>query len=157
MDAFEKEYKILPLSEVMDSYNEHFPKTDLNKLQIEYEGPFLKYEMVGNDGTHRNTLELNAQTGEVLKDKQKPLKEKDQDPAKRDSKALNMNQLLPLEEINKLALENSEVQTPFQWEMDREGERSVWKIELADDTGGQVTELKIDAQDGTVVQMKLKN
>lgn len=41
-------------------------------------------------------------------------------------------------------------------ELDRQKERTVWKIEFADQTGSQITEVKVDAQDGTVVQTKIK-
>lgn len=157
MAAFEEEYGILPLADAIARFNDKFPNSDVTKLQLEYEGPFLKYEFVGNDGVNRNTFEINAQTGDVLKERQKPLKEKMKDPQRREAKALDLENLLPLAEINDLALEQSPVKNPFQWELDRAKERTVWKVELADDTGGQVTELKIDAQDGTLVQMKLKN
>lgn len=157
MAAFEEEYGILPLADAIARFNDTFPNSDVIKLQLEYEGPFLKYEFVGNDGVNRNTFEINAQTGDVLKERQKPLKEKMKDPQRREAKALDLENLLPLAEINDLALEQSPVKTPFQWELDRAKERTVWKVELADETGGQVTELKIDAQDGTLVQMKLKS
>lgn len=157
MAAFEEEYGILPLADAIARFNDKFPNSDVTKLQLEYEGPFLKYEFVGNDGVNRNTFEINAQTGDALKERQKPLKEKMKDPQRREAKALNLENLLPLAEINDLALEQSPVKNPFQWELDRAKERTVWKVELADDTGGQVTELKIDAQDGTLVQMKLKS
>lgn len=157
MAAFEEEYGILPLADAIARFNDTFPNSDVTKLQLEYEGPFLKYEFVGNDGVNRNTFEINAQTGDALKERQKPLKEKMKDPQRREAKALNLENLLPLAEINDLALEQSPVKNPFQWELDRAKERTVWKVELAEDTGGQVTELKIDAQDGTLVQMKLKS
>lgn len=157
MTVFEKEHNILPLTDVIARFNDKFPNSDINKLQLEYQGPFLKYELVGNDGVNRNTFEINAQTGDVLKEGQKPLKEKMKDSQRREAKALNLDKLLPLAEINDLALEQSPVKNPFQWELDRAKERTVWKVELADETGGQVTELKIDAQDGTLVQMKLKS
>lgn len=157
MTVFEKEHNILPLTDVIAQFNDKFPNSDINKLQLEYQGPFLKYELVGNDGVNRNTFEINAQTGDVLKEGQKPLKEKMKDSQRREAKALNLDKLLPLAEINDLALEQSPVKNPFQWELDRAKERTVWKVELANETGSEVTELKIDAQDGTLVQMKLKS
>lgn len=157
MGEFEKRMGILPLDDVLKRFNQHFPNSELTKLQIEYEGPFLKYEMVGNDGNNRNILELNAQTGDILKERQKALKPKHADPTRRKAKALNLDNLLPLEEINQVALDNSAVKHPFQWEMDRVKERTVWKVELANEQGGQVTEIKVDAQDKTVVAMKLKH
>ena len=45
---------------------------------------------------------------------------------------------------------------PFQWELDRQKERTVWKIEFSDANGEHITEYKIDAQDGSIIQMKRK-
>lgn len=153
----EDQLGIISVAQAIDLFQSHYATSDINKLQIEYEGPFIKYEMVGNDGTHRNTLEINAQTQAVLKQSQKPLKAKDQDLVRRQNKALDLENLMPLADINQIALDNAQVDKPFQWEMDREGSRTVWKVEIADTTGSSVTEVKVDAQDGTVVQMKLKN
>lgn len=152
----EDQLGIIPVAAAIEKFHAKYPNSDINKLQIEHEGPFIKYEMVGNDGTYRNTLELNAQTGDPIKESQKQLKAKKQDPAYRQRKALNLDNLLPLDEINQISLDNSQVKQAFQWELDRVNERTVWKVEMADQTGSQITEVKVDAQDGTVVQMKLK-
>ncbi|XJS10829.1 PepSY domain-containing protein [Aerococcaceae bacterium WGS1372] len=152
----ETQLGIIPVKDAINLFLGKFPKSDMTKLQIEYEGPFIKYEMVGNDGTHRNILEINAQNSTILKERQRPLKAKDQDPTRRQRRTLNLDNLMPLSEINDIALSQSQVDQPFQWELDRQKERTVWKVEIADATGGQITEVKVDAQDGTVVQMKLK-
>ena len=154
--GLETQLGIIPVADAINQFQATFPNSDMTKLQIEYEGPFIKYEMVGNDGSYRNTLEINAQNSTVLKERQKPLKTKHQDPRRRQRKALNLNNLLPLSEINDIALSQTQVNQPFQWELDRQKERTVWKVEIADATGSQITEVKVDAQDGTVVQMKLK-
>lgn len=154
--TLEAKLNILPVEEAIRQFEETFPNTDWNKLQIESEGPFMKYEMVGNDGEHRNTLEINAQTGSPLKQRQKPLKEKHKEATRRQRKALNMTNLKSLTEINDIAQAQVEMDEPFQWELDRQKERTVWKIEFANPTGEKITELKVDAQDGAITQMKLK-
>lgn len=154
--TFEDKLGIIPVASAIQAFQAKYPNSDIYKLQIEYEGPFIKYEMVGADKQNRNTLELNAQTGDPIKERQKALKAKNQDPSRRQSKALNLNKLLPLEQINQIALDNVSVDKPYQWEMDRVKERTVWKVELSDATATQITEVKVDAQDGTVIQMKLK-
>lgn len=70
---------------------------------------------------------------------------------------MNLEKLQPLQEMNELARQQVKTGTAFQWELDRNNERTVWKIEFADETGSNITEIKIDAQDGTIVQMKLKS
>ena len=154
--SLEDQLNIIPIATAIQTFQTTYPKSDIQKLQIEYEGPFIKYDIVGNDGSQRNSLELNGQTGQVIKEKQKALKAKDQDPSRRRAKALNLDNLMPLDQINQIALDNANVDRPFQWEMDREKDRTVWKVEISDASGSQVTEVKVDAQDGTVVQMKLK-
>lgn len=155
--TLEAKLDILAVEKAIATFEDRYPGNDWNKLQIEHDGPFFKYEMVGNDGKHRNTLEINAHTGVTLKDKQKPLKEKDKDPTRRDRKKLDMAQLLTLTKINEIAQNQVTNAEPFQWELDRQKERTVWKIEFADPLGKQITELKLDAHDGTIVQSKLKN
>ena len=155
--SLEEKLGIITVEEAIKFFQEKYPRSDCRKLQIEHEGPYLKYEMIGNDDNYRNILELNAQTGTVIKDKQKPLKEKDKAPMRKEKKVLNLEHLMSLTEINKIALSQVEVDEPFQWELDRAKERTVWKVELADHSGENITEVKIDAQDGTVVQKKLKS
>lgn len=154
MTTFEEKLNVMPVADVITRYYEAYPEAVLTKLQLAYKGPFLKIEMVGQDACHRYTLALNAQSGEVMKEKSKVLAPKD--IQKRDRKVLNTDNMLTLGEINQIALENSIVQKPFQWEMDRKKERTIWKVELADEQGVNVFEVKIDAQDGTVVQTKMK-
>lgn len=155
--TLEEKLEILAVEKAIDKFETTFPGSDWNKLQIESEGPFIKYEMVGNDGEHKNTLEINAHTGDVLKERQKSLKRKAKDPARREKRALNMQGLMPLTEINAIAQNQVTEVEPYQWELDRQKERTVWKIEFANKTGTEILEYKIDAQDGTIVQSKLKN
>lgn len=157
--SLEEKLGIIAVEEAVQAFRSKYPDSDFFKLQIEPEGSFLKYEMVGNNDAYKNTLELNAQTGSVIKEKQKPLSEKEiaKNPARRQEKALNLNDLKPLAEINQIALEQVGAGDAFQWELDREGQRTVWKIKFADAKGERNTEVKVDAQDGTIVQMKLKS
>ena len=157
--SFEDKLKIIPISEALEVFRIRYPESDFFKVQIEPEGPYIKYEMVGNDDAFKNTLEINAHTGDEIKDKQKPIKEKriSKNAKIRASKALNLDELMPLSEINDLAQKQVEDAVPFQWELDRAGERTVWKIEYASELGTEIREIKIDAHDGTIIQMKLKN
>lgn len=148
---------IIGVPEAVQSFQAIYPQSGLSKLQIEPEGTYLKYEMVRNDTEYKNTLEINAHTASILKEKRKLLKEKYKDPVRRERKALNLEGLIPLSEINEIAREQVDSGEAFQWELDRAKEWTVWKIEFADDMGEQITEIKVDAQEGIVVQMKLKS
>lgn len=157
--SFEDKLKIIPISEALEVFRIRYPESDFFKVQIEPEGPYIKYEMVGNDDAFKNTVEINAHTGEVIADKQKPIKEKNlaKNANRRVLKALNLDELMPLSEINKFAQKRVDNGVPYQWELDRVKEHTVWKIEYANKLGTEITEIKIDAHDGTIIQMKLKN
>ncbi|MBG9983583.1 PepSY domain-containing protein [Aerococcaceae bacterium DSM 111022] len=155
--TLEEKLNILAVNEAIGMFEAKFPNSDWNKLQIEPEGPYIKYEMVGVEDEFTNTLEINAHTGGVLKERQKPHGRKGLDPVKRERRALNMAGLLPLTEINDIAQAKIADAEPFQWELDRQKERTVWKIEFANQLGTDITEFKVDAHDGTIVQMKMKN
>lgn len=154
--ALEMNLGIITMADALEKYFATYPDDILTKVQLAHKGPFYKYAFVGNDGTHRHSLELNAQTGEIIKDKVKALKGKDQDPKRRDLKKCNVENLLPLTEINAGALKEVSVTTPLQWELDRKKDRTFWKVEITDDQGGNKHEVKIDAQDGVVLQVKRK-
>lgn len=155
MTTFEETHQILPVAQVIAQFYQDFPGARLTKFQLEYEGPFLKYDIVGQDNTNRYTMDINAQTGDVIKQRERALKPKE--AQRGDSKALNTENLLPLSQIDEIAKDHSKVTQSFQWEMDRKGPRTIWKVELTDGQGSQVTEVKIDAHDGAVTQFKLKH
>lgn len=155
--TFEEQLGIIPLSEAIDFYFEKWPNDQVTKLQIEYEGPFLKYEFVGHDGKNRHTYEFNAQNKAVIKEREKLLSEKKSQPEYLEQKNLDLSGLLPLTEINRLALEAAPVDKAFQWELDRKRERTIWKVEIANDDASTVYEVKLDAQNGTITQIKLKS
>ncbi len=154
---FEKELGIISVEEAIDTYEDMFPQARLSKLQLEYEGPFLKYDCVGYDQKQRHSIDFNAKTKAVLKKKSKDLKGKKSQKEWQDRKILNVDQLLDLGEVNAIALDHAPVDQPFQWELDRKKDRTLWKIELANAEGDQIYEVKVDAQDGTVTQVKLKS
>lgn len=156
-NTFERNLNILSLTEAIERYNTAFPGNDIYKLQIESEGPFIKYEFVGTDGRVRNTYEFNATTGDVLKQKSKDLRPKQADQTRLDRKRLNLTNLLPLAQIDSIAKEAVAGARSFQWELDRNKDRTIWKVELVSESLSQIHEVKIDAQDGTIVQTKLKN
>lgn len=155
-NTLEMKMNIMPVADALARYFEAYPNDILTKFQLAHKGPYYKYSFVGNDGAVRHTLELNAHTGDVLKERAKTLRPKDQDPVRRESKTLNVNNLLPLNQINDIALNAVPVTNSVQWELDRKYARTIWKVEIVDERGANMHEVKLDAQDGTITQVKLK-
>ncbi|MDI9518248.1 MAG: PepSY domain-containing protein [Erysipelotrichaceae bacterium] len=155
-NTLELKLGIISTTDALNKYFEIYPNDILTKFQLAHKGPFYKYSFVGNDGTNRHSLKLNAQTGDIIRDKTKALKPKYQDPVRREAKTLNLENMLPLTEINEIALKTVPVTKPVQWELDRKKARTLWKVEITDESGANMHEVKIDAQDGSILQFKLK-
>ena len=155
-NTLEMNLSIISVSDAIKKFFEHYPDDSLTKLTLAHKGPFYKYSFIGHDGVNRHSLKLNAQTGDVIKNTVKALKPKDRDPIRRDRKKLNVDNMLSLTEINDRALSAVPVSTPIKWKLDRTRERTLWKVDIADERGANMYKVKIDAQDGSLLQMKLK-
>ena len=155
MTSFAEKYQIMPVANVIAQFKELYPQAFLTKLQLEYEGPFLKYDLEGMDATTKYAIDINAQTGETLKSSDRPLKKKEVERQARYE--LNITDLIPLDQITQIALDAVPVDHPIQWELDRKRDRTYWKVEIVNQQGGDLYEAKVDAQEGTLVEMKLKH
>ncbi|MGB4609837.1 MAG: PepSY domain-containing protein [Saccharofermentanales bacterium] len=155
-NTLEMNFGIISINDAINKFFEHYPGDILTKIRLAHKGPFYKYSFVGNDGKNRHSLKLNAQTGDIIKNTVKALKPKDQKPVRRDAKKLNLEDMLSFSEINAIALKVAPVSTPIQWKLDRKKERTLWKVKISDEHGANMHEVKLDAQNGSLLQVKLK-
>jgi uncharacterized membrane protein YkoI len=155
-NTFEMKLGIISINDAVKKYFEHYPDDILTKFRLAHKGPFYKYSFMGNDGKKRHLLKLNAQTGDIIKNTVKVLKPKHRNPVRRKARKLNLKKMLPFSEINAIASNVSSVSTPIQWKLGRKRERTLWKVKITDERGANMHEVKLDAQDGSLLQMKLK-
>lgn len=155
-NTLEMKLGIISIDEAIQTFFEHYPDDVLTKLQLAHRGPFYQYSLVGNDGSNRHSLKLDAKTGDSIENTVKVLKPKDQNPKKQYAKKLDLENMLPLSEINAAVLSVAPVSTPIQWELQRKKERTLWKVKMTDERGANLHEIKLDAQDGTLLRIKLK-
>ncbi|MBG9982530.1 PepSY domain-containing protein [Aerococcaceae bacterium DSM 111020] len=154
MVKFEERFQIESISDIIAQFQEAYPQAQLTKLQLSYKGPFLRYSLVGFDSSQRYSVTYNANTGDLIKEKAKELSPKQLMRLK--NKTLDVNHLLSMDEIQEIAEKTSELEQAIQWELDQKKGRTLWIIEFVKPDGSNIIEIKIDAQDGTVLQMKLK-
>lgn len=156
-NTLEMKLGIISIDEAIQRFFDQYPDDVLTKLQLTHKGPFYHYSFVGNDGSNRHSLTLNAQTGDSIKDTSKALKPKMQNPERLEAKQLDMKNMLSLSEINSAALDAAPVSTPIKWELKRKKDRTLWKIKITDENGANPHEVKLDAQDGSLLRIKLKS
>ncbi len=147
---------ILSVADAIKVYFKHFPDDVLTTIKLGHRGPFYQYSLTGNDGNRRHRLRLNAQTGEPVKRTVKTLKRRARDPKRLDARVLDLENLLPLGEMNRIVLNAVPVSTPFKWKLKQKRKRSLWKVKVADANGANLHVVKVDARDGTLLEMKRK-
>ena len=155
-NTLEMNMGIIPINDAIKTYFEHFPNDALTKFKLAHKGPFYKYSFIGNDGLNRHSLKLNAKTGDVMKNTVKKLKPKRRDPLMREGKRINLDNLLSFSEINEIALKAAPVSIPLQWKLERKRERTLWEVKITDELGANKYKVKIDAHDGSLMQIKMK-
>ncbi|MDI9497491.1 MAG: hypothetical protein QM270_03260 [Bacillota bacterium] len=147
---------IISVAAAIETYLDHYPDDDLTRLQLALRGPFYQYSLVGNNGTRRHRLKLNAQTGEPVKKTARTLKRKARNARRLDARALNLENMLPLGDVNAIVFNAVPVSTPIRWKLKRKKERSLWQVKVVDENGANLHVVRLDAQDGTLLAMKRK-
>ncbi|NLL92225.1 MAG: hypothetical protein GX222_07420 [Ruminococcaceae bacterium] len=155
-DTLEMRLGIISVKDAVDKYFKYYPDDILTKLKITHKGPFYKYSFIGNDGKNRHSLKLNAQTGDTIKSKTRILKRKDRSPARRDGKKINLENMISFSEINTIALDAVPASTPIRWKLKRKKIRTLWELEITDERGANMYKVNLDAQNGKLLQFKLK-
>lgn len=156
-NTLEMKLSIIPAADAIAKYFEYYPSDILTKVRLTHRGPFYIYSFLGNDGKSRHLLKLNAQNGGIIKNKTKTLRGKRRDPIRREMKKLNLEGILSLTEANDVALKTVPDATPVKWKLERKKSRTLWKIKLIGQSVANMHKVKIDAQNGSLIQVKLKH
>lgn len=154
MKTFEDQLHIWTIAEVIAFYQKAYPDMEIIKIKLSYKGQFLRYEIKGQDLTMRQTLQLNAQTGGVLKEKSKflsPIECADQD-----SKAIDLENLLTLNDVYKSIKSSHPTFSPYRSRLMLENGQTIYSIDIYDETNEVKAMVKLDAHDGTVLNSIFK-
>lgn len=147
--------ELVGVEEAIAFFQKHFPETDIESLELKFDGARFKYEMRGLNDDTRYEFAFNAATTTIFKIKPKPLKEKYRGGVRRREKAVALDHLQPLEALMDLAAAQVPAgYRPYEWELERKGEVTVWEIEYTDAQGDKEMEIKINAQTGDLIKIE---
>ncbi len=146
--------EILPVNDIIAKYREEFPGGDIEELELDFDGARFRYKILGLDDDNRFTITFNAVTGSVLRKNSKPLGRKHRGGVRRARKAVDLENLIDIPQATEIAREFSRDYRPFEWELEREGDITLWEIEFASESGDKVIEVKVHAQEGTILEVE---
>lgn len=143
----------ISLAEVISIYQTNYPDSDITSIDLDDSFNEWYYKVEGVNDTTEFELRINAATKEVVKEKEEKLDREDANGVKRNNDKLDLENLVPLEEITAVAEKEASAGTATDWELDRELTTTYWKVTVKD--GNKETEVKIDAKTKAVLEVEL--
>lgn len=133
--------------DAIQRYRETYPDTDITSISLEYKLGRPIYQIEGVDDTKEYELTINADTNDILQQKDENLDHDDQN--KRQEEALQLDGILNADKIAEIAHSNARGSV-VEMELTKDLGTTYWEVKLED--GKLETELKIDAQTGNILE-----
>lgn len=142
----------ISLSDAIGVYKEQYPDTDITGIDISDKFGTYYYEITGVDDHTEYEVDINVTNGEFRPDREEALDSDERDGVKRRQEKLDLDNLLPLSEINAIALREADG-TIEEWSLEKELSKTYWEVSLRKDS--QEITVSIDAQSGNVLETEV--
>lgn len=137
--------------DAIQRYQETFPNTDITSISLERRQGDPVYKIEGVDNSKEYELSLNAQTNEVVRQRDEDL---DNDDQNEQHDTLQVDGILSVDQIADVAQSNAQGSIE-EFELKEDSGTTYWEVKLKD--GNNETEIKIDAQTGDVLEQEQDN
>lgn len=135
--------------DAIQRYQEAYPDSDITSISLERKLGNPIYQIEGVDDTKEYELSLNAETNEVVQQKDENLDRDDQNERQED--ALQLDGILSVDEVADIAHSNAQGAIE-EFELTKDLGTTYWEVKLKE--GRNETELKINAQTGDILEQK---
>lgn len=142
----------ISLSDAIGVYKEQYSDTDITGIDISDKFGTYYYEITGVDDHTEYEVDINVTNGEFRLDREEALDSDEKDGVKRRQEKLDLDNLLPLSEINAIALREADG-TIEEWSLEKELSKTYWEVSLRKDS--QEITVSIDAQSGNVLETEV--
>lgn len=143
---------ILAVEEAILIFEETYPDVSIISLELETSSITGQYyDIEGVDDTTEYELRIDSKTKEILKDQSELLDKDEQNGVKRKEDALDLVNLISIDEASKIAEEAVGFGVAKEWKLDRDLGTTYWEVKV-EDKSGRDAEVKIEAQTGKVLE-----
>ncbi len=141
------------LEEAVKAYQEAYPNTAITSLDLDPSFGTYYYEIKGVDDSKEYEVKINAETGELKKEREETLDREDQNGVEKANEALDLNNLKSMDDISKIAVDSFGEGQAIEWSLERELSTTYWEVKVQ--SGNQEMSVKINAQTGDVLEKEL--
>lgn len=141
------------LEEAVKAYQEAYPNTAITSLDLDPSFGTYYYEIKGVDDSKEYEVKINAETGELKKEREETLDREDQNGVEKANEALDLNNLKSMDDISKIAVDSFGEGQAIEWSLERELSTTYWEVKVQ--SGNREMSVKINAQTGDVLEKEL--
>lgn len=139
------------LQQAVERFEETYPKAAVTGLQLDTSFGRYFYEIEGVDDDKEYEATVNAETGELKKEKEEQLDADERNGVKKQEEALDLSDILSIEKVSKIAEKEAQKGQAQDWQLEKENNVTYWEVKVADKTAK--AEIKIDAKTGKVLEI----
>ncbi|GGC89440.1 PepSY domain-containing protein [Enterococcus wangshanyuanii] len=153
-DATKNQVQVkVTLEDAVKAYQEAYPNTAITSLDLDPSFGTYYYEIKGVDDSKEYEVKINAETGELKKEREETLDREDQNGVEKANEALDLNNLKSMDDISKIAVDSFGEGQAIEWSLERELSTTYWEVKVQ--SGNQEMSVKINAQTGDVLEKEL--
>lgn len=141
------------VEDAIKAYNEAYPNTSITSLDLDPSFGIYYYEIKGVDDSKEYEVKINAETGELKKEREETLDQDEQNGVEKKNEALELKDILSIEDVSKIAEDSVGEGTANEWSLERDLSLTYWEVKVQ--TGNKEMTLKINAQTGDVLEKEL--
>ncbi|MEG0293489.1 PepSY domain-containing protein [Enterococcus sp.] len=141
------------IAEAIEIFQKEYAGADITSLDIDTSFGKWVYKIEGVDDLKEYDLKIDATTKAILEREEDQLDNDDKNGIKRQEEKLDLSNLLSLDEITKIALEQTQGGQVTDWDLDRDNGVTHWDVDVKN--GKQEATVKINAQTGEVLEVEL--
>ncbi|OJG44360.1 hypothetical protein RV04_GL000554 [Enterococcus hermanniensis] len=141
------------VDEAAKLFKDNYPETDITSLDLEKSLGKYVYKIEGVDDTKEYELQIDSESKKVSKKSEETLDSDEQNGVKRKEDKLDLNDLLTIDEVSKIAVKEVGSGEATEWSLDKDLAITYWEVKVKD--GQKEAEVKINAQSGKVLATDL--
>lgn len=135
------------------AYNEAYPNTSITSLDLDPSFGIYYYEIKGVDDSKEYEVKINAETGELKKEREETLDQDEQNGVEKKNEALELKGILSIEDVSKIAEDSVGEGTANEWSLERDLSLTYWEVKVQ--TSNKEITVKINAQTGDILEKEL--
>lgn len=143
------------VEDAIKAYNEAYPNTSITSLDLDPSFGIYYYEVKGVDDSKEYEVKINAETGELKKEREETLDQDEQNGVEKKNEALELKDILSIEDVSKIAEDSVGEGTANEWSLERDLSLTYWEVKVQ--TSNKEITVKINAQTGDILEKELED